>query len=71
MRALLERFLGNPKTTLGGMGFGGVFAGVVMAMVEQAGCQFGQVSWWELFMMLWAGPAIVGAAATDAAPKEP
>lgn len=65
MGAILERFLKNPKTTGGGLGVGAVLSGVGAYILTEAGCDFSNVSMGGLLAMLFAGPSLVGGAATD------
>ena len=62
---MLERVFGNLKTTVGGSVVGGAMMGAGYLILQQAGCQFGDVEWMAVLTMLFTGPAAVGAAATD------
>lgn len=66
IKAIWERIIGNPITTLGGTGFGALFAAVGTLILQQAGCEFGRVDWWQIALLLWSGPTAVGAAVKDA-----
>ena len=65
MGALIARIIQNPQTTLGGLLNGGVLAAAGEVILEQAGCNFGEVQWWTILSMLFAGPAVQGAVSTD------
>lgn len=60
-----ERVLGNSKTTSGGVGIGVIMSGVGAYVLNEAGCDFSNVSIAGVLGMLLAGPAVVGGAATD------
>ncbi len=61
----IQRMIKNPKTTIGGLINGTVFATVGGALLAQAGCDFGSVDWMVIVGLLFGGPAAQGAAGTD------
>lgn len=63
--SLWQRIFGNPKSTLGGMGFGALLAAMGAMILKQAGCQFDQVQWLEVLALLWGGPTVTGALTGD------
>jgi hypothetical protein len=62
---IFQRLFNSPKTTTGGVVAGTGFAVAISAILDQAGCQFSNVQWWEIMSMVFGGPALVGGLATD------
>jgi hypothetical protein len=65
MEGLIARILSNPKTTIGGLLSGSIFATAGALVLAQAGCNFEHVAWWEVVSLFFAGPAVQGALSTD------
>lgn len=62
---LLQRLFGSPKTTAGGVIAGTGVAVAVSTILEQAGCQFSNVQWWEIMTLVFGGPTVIGGLSTD------
>lgn len=62
---IFQRLFGSPKTTAGGVIAGSGLAVAVSAILDQAGCQFSNVQWWEIMGMVFGGPALIGGLGTD------
>lgn len=62
---IFQRLFGSPKTTAGGVLAGSGLAVAVSAIIDQAGCQFSNVQWWEIMLIVFGGPAVVGGLNTD------
>lgn len=62
---IFARLFNSPKTTAGGVLTGSAFAMAVAAIIDQAGCQFSNVQWFEIIGIVFGGPAAIGALSTD------
>jgi|CXWL01.1.fsa_nt_gi hypothetical protein len=62
---IFQRLFGSPKTTAGGVIAGTGIAVAVSTILEQAGCQFSNVQWFEIMGLVFGGPALVGGLSTD------
>lgn len=62
---LLQRLFGSPKTTAGGVIAGTGVAVAVSTILEQAGCHFSNVQWWEIMTLVFGGPSVIGGLSTD------
>lgn len=62
---IFQRLFGSPKTTAGGVIVGTGIAVAVSTILDQAGCQFSNVQWFEIMSLVAGGPALVGGLSTD------
>ena len=62
---IFQRLFGSPKTTAGGVIAGTGIAVAASTILEQAGCQFSNVQWFEIMGLVFGGPALVGGLSTD------
>jgi len=60
-----DRFVHNPKTTIGGIVTGGALSAAALLVLQQAGCNFDNVQWVEVLGLVFAGPTVVGGVSTD------
>lgn len=62
---IIQRFLGSPKTTSGGVAAGTGLALAASMILEQSGCHFEGVNWWMVMGVIFGGPAVIGGLSTD------